>query len=454
MKVLLISANTVQEPFPVYPLGLDYVAGAIAERHAVRCLDLNCLAPEGGLELAIQAYGPEVIGISLRNVDNTDSREPKGFMGEYRQLVGRVRRCSAVPIVLGGSAFTIFPDEIMALLAADYGIVGEGERLAPLLQALANGQDPAGLPGVVVGRAKGGLPVAAAPGPWSREVTRDFDPAAEHLAFYMQNGGMLNLQTKRGCPFRCVYCSYPYIEGRRMRRIPAGQVAAMALKLQAAGARYLFITDSAFNADIDHSLAVARAFRQQGLTIPWGAFFAPIALPDGYFQTMAACGLKHVEFGTESLNDAVLEVYGKPFRRRQVVAAHGAAVAAGLHVAHYFLFGGPGETEQTLADALAHIDKLERTVLFLFCGMRIYPHTGLHEIALRQGQITASQSIVDPVFYQPPGMDLDAISRRLDQHARGRENWVHAAGGQAAVGIMRRMYRRGRSGPLWEYLVR
>jgi hypothetical protein len=454
MKVLLISANTMQEPFPVYPLGLDYVAGAIAEAHEARCLDLNCLAQEGGLECAIQDFGPEIIGISLRNVDNTDSRDPKGFMEEYRQLVGRVRRCSDAPIVLGGSGFTIFPDEIMALLAADYGIVGEGERLGPLLQALAAGQNPAGLPGVVLGVAKGGPPVAAALAPWSREVTRHFDPAAEHLGFYLQNGGMLNLQTKRGCPFRCVYCSYPHIEGRHMRPIPVGQVAATALKLQAAGARYLFITDSAFNADIDHSLAVARAFRQQGLTIPWGAFFAPIALPDDYFQTMAACGLKHVEFGTESLNDAVLAAYGKPFRRRQALAAHGAAVAAGLHVAHYFLFGGPGETEMTLADALAHIDKLERTVLFLFCGMRIYPHTGLHEIALRQGQIQASQSIVAPVFYQPPGLSLATIARRLDEHARGRENWVHAAGGEAVVSIMRRMYRRGRSGPLWEYLVR
>jgi hypothetical protein len=452
MKVLLISANTVQEPFPVYPLGLDYVAGAIAGDHAVRCLDLNALGADQALERAVQGFAPDVIGLSLRNVDNTDSRAPKGFMADYRRLVRRLRQCSPAPIVLGGSGFTLFPEEILALLEADYGIVGEGERLGALLQALGAGEDPAGRPGVVMGR--GGASLGAAPEPWSREVRRRFDPQSEHLSFYLQNGGMLNLQTKRGCPFRCVYCSYPHIEGRTMRHEPAEQVAAMALRLQAAGARYLFITDSAFNADIDHSLAVARAFRQQGLSIPWGAFFAPIALPDDYFATMAACGLKHVEFGTESLNDSVLEAYGKPFRRRQVEAAHGAALAAGLHVAHYFLFGGPGETAETLADSCAHIDKLERTVLFLFCGMRIYPHTGLYEIALRQGQETSSQSIVDPVFYQPPGLDLDAVSRHLSEHARGRDNWVHAAGGEAAVRIMRRMYRRGRSGPLWEYLVR
>ncbi len=454
MRVLLVSVNTVQEPFPVYPLGLDYVAGAISTRHEVRCLDLNCLGEDQALEQAVVAWDPEIVGLSLRNVDNTDSRDPRSFMEEYRELALRVRRCTGAPIVLGGSGFTLFPDEAMALLEADYGVVGEGERLEPLLEALASGRDPAGVPGVITARRQGGGGPPAAPLPWPRSVRRRFDPGAEHLAFYLRNGGMLNLQTKRGCPFRCVYCTYPRIEGRRLRRVPAADVAATALRLQEAGARYLFITDSAFNADVRHSLAVARAFRKQGLTIPWGAFFAPIDLPADYFETMAACGLKHVEFGTESLTDSVLEAYGKPFRRRQVTSAHRAAVSAGLHVAHYFLFGGPGETEETLADSLAQIERLEKTVLFLFCGMRIYPHTGLHELAVREGQIAPDASIVDPVFYQPPGMSLPAIARRVTEHARGRENWVEASGGEAVTRTLHRMHQRGRSGPLWEHLVR
>lgn len=449
MKVLLISANTVIEPYPVYPLGLDYVAGAIADRHEVRCLDMNCLADEQSLAGAIQSFGPQVVGISLRNIDNTDSRNPAGFVDHYQRLCGQVRRCTRAPIVLGGSGFTIFPNEIMSLLGADYGIVGEGERLAALLQALEAGREPAGLPGVMVGTLPG-----QAPRPWSREVVRRFDARSGHLSFYLQQGGMLNVQTKRGCPFRCVYCSYPHLEGRSLRHAPADRIAADAVQLQAAGAGYLFITDSAFNADIAHSLSVARAFRDHGLTIPWGAFFAPIPMPAGYFETMAGCGLKHVEFGTESMSDAVLTAYGKPFRHRQVAAAHQAAVGAGLHVAHYFLFGGPGETEQTLAASLSRIDKLEKTVLFLFCGMRIYPHTTLYEIALQQGQIAACQNMLAPVFYQSPDISLADIAETLETCARGRDNWVLAAGGEQVVRVMQRLYRRGFTGPLWEFLIR
>jgi radical SAM superfamily enzyme YgiQ (UPF0313 family) len=336
----------------------------------------------------------------------------------------------------------------MRLLGADYGIIGEGERFAVLLQALEKGEDPAGIPGVIVGEA----PVPD-PDPWPLAVARRFDPQGAHLDFYLRNGGMLNLQTKRGCPFRCVYCSYPYIEGRTLRYEPPEQIARTAVTLQEAGAKYLFITDSAFNADGAQSLAVARAFNKAGLTIPWGGFFAPLPLPADYFTILADCGLKHVEFGTESLCDAVLAAYRKPFARHHVFAAHQSAVAAGLYVAHYFLFGGPGETAETLAESFSHIDRLEKAVLFLFCGMRIFPHTSLHEIALQEGQLSSGQSILEPVFFQPPSISLTDIAREVEAHAEGKEHWFRAAGGEQTSQVLARLYRRGHTGPLWEYLI-
>ncbi|RJQ82451.1 MAG: radical SAM protein [Desulfobacteraceae bacterium] len=449
MKVLLISANTVLEPYPVYPLGLDYVAGAIAGDHEVRRLDMNCPADRDGLQETVQSFHPDVVGISLRNIDNTDVLHPEGFMAGYQELVRGVRRLTAAKIVLGGSGFTIFPEEAIRLLQADYGIVGEGESFALLLSALAGGQTPDGIPGLISRTAQ---PAAAAP--WSRSTARRFDPQASYLAFYLRNGGMLNLQTKRGCPFKCIYCSYPHIEGRVLRRETPEQVARTAVGLEKAGARYIFITDSAFNADVDHSLAVARAFRAAGLSIPWGGFFAPTRLPQDYFQVMADCGLKHVEFGTEAMAAAVLQAYRKPFGVEEVMLAHRSAISAGLHVAHYFLFGGPGETEQTLETSFSNIDKLERTVLFLFCGMRIYPHTGLYDLAIREGQLTADQSIVEPVFYAPASLGHAHVAGRVGQRAQERDNWVIGAGGDRVTKILNRMYRRGHTGPLWELLIR
>jgi radical SAM superfamily enzyme YgiQ (UPF0313 family) len=449
MRVLLISANRVLTPYAVYPLGLDYVAGAIAADHQVQRLDMNCTSDRQGLQEAIQAFDPQVVGISLRNIDNTDVLQPEGFMGGYRELIHSVRGATGAPIVLGGSGFTIFPAEIMQCLDADYGVVGEGETFGLLLDALARGKGPCGIPGVVSRTS-----LSVEPSPWASAVARHFDPQASNIGFYLRNGGMLSLQTKRGCPFHCIYCSYPHIEGHELRREAPEQVARTAVMLEQAGAKYIFITDSAFNADIDHSLAVACAFRDAGVTVPWGGFFAPVRMPQDYFRIMADCGLKHVEFGTESMADPVLRAYRKPFTAEQVVHAHRSALSAGLHVAHYFLFGGPGETRQTLSTTFSNIDNLERTVLFLFCGMRIYPHTGLHDIAVKQGLITADQSIVEPVYYAPPAIRSAQIVATVEARAQARDNWVIGAGGDKVTKILNRMYRRGHSGPLWEFLIR
>lgn len=449
MKVLLISANTVIEPYPVYPLGLDYVAAAIPAEHQVKFLDMNRLAAEGQLSAEIKQFAPDIIGVSLRNIDNTDALNPQSYIPGYRELVRQIRAASQAPVVLGGSGFTIFPDELMALLDADFGVVGEGERMALLLTALENGDDPDKINGII--SRSGDIPNVA---PLPQSGGRRLSHQPEKLEFYLKNGGMLNLQTKRGCPFRCVYCSYPHLEGRAMRWRTPEEIADDAIALERAGAKYLFLTDSAFNAHAEHSLSVAKAFKAAGLSIPWGGFFAPTRMPDGYFDIMADCGCKHVEFGTESLCDPVLKAYGKPFTVEQVFETHAKANEAGLHVAHYFLFAGPGESEETVATSLSNIDKLEKTVLFLFCGMRIYPHTALYEIAIEQGQLEASQSILEPVFYRPSAIGIPRAAEMIAAHARGRDNWVQGAGGDDTSDILNRMYRKGFTGPLWEYLIR
>jgi radical SAM superfamily enzyme YgiQ (UPF0313 family) len=449
MKVLLVSANTLREPYPVYPLGLDYVAGAVAQNHHVKIVDMNSLNGYDSLAAVIKAFLPDVIGLSLRNIDNTDTTDPKGFIGQYRTIVDVIRKHSDARLILGGSGFTIFPAETMQALNADYGVIGEGERLALLLNAIENRKDAGAIPGVVTPETDKFLP-----GPWEGKITHRINPNPANLQFYLQNGGMLNLQTKRGCHFKCVYCTYPHIDGHHLRLMDPEETAAAALKLQASGAKYFFITDSVFNADCSHSLAVARAFKKHGVSIPWGAFFAPLEQPEDYFRIMADAGLTHVEFGTDSLSNPVLASYRKPFRDQQVFKIHQAAIDAGLYVAHYFLLGGPGENPQTIKETLARVDSLKKSAFFFFCGIRIYPGTALYEIAVNEGQIEKGVSILEPVFYRSPLIDSDEIERQVRQEAGERINWVIGAGGEDTSKIISRLYQRGHCGPMWEYLIR
>jgi radical SAM superfamily enzyme YgiQ (UPF0313 family) len=449
MRVLLISPNTLTEPYPVYPLGLDYVAGALTPDHLVRIADMNAVGDWDSLGEIIRVFSPEIIGISLRNIDNTDTTNPKVFIEEYREVTRVVRRNSDALLVCGGSGFTIFAEQIFDTVEADYGIIGEGERFALLLDAIENQKDTAGIPGVITRHSRNGIP-----DPWNKELVRDFHKGCSHVRFYLKNGGMLNLQTKRGCNLRCIYCSYPHIEGRNLRFISPEEVAETALELQEVGAKYFYVTDSVFNSDFPHSIAVARALKKAGVTIPWGAFFTPTRPTDDYFRIMADAGLTHVEFGTESLSDTMLASYRKPFLLDHVFDAHEAAVDAGLHVAHYFLLGGPGETPDTLDKTFFNAVKLQKAVLFFFCGIRIYPHTELYNIAIKEGKISRSWDLLEPVFYRANSIDIDEIVRRVQNQARDRPNWVIGSGGEQTARVLSRMYERGHSGPLWEHLIR
>jgi radical SAM superfamily enzyme YgiQ (UPF0313 family) len=447
MKVLLISANRLTSPYPVYPLGLDYVAGAIADKHQTRICDLLAVT-RAELDQIIEEFAPEVVGVSCRNIDNTDYAAPVSFLAGYKELVVWLRGRTRAVIVLGGCGFTIMPEVFLGAIGADFGIIGVGERFALFLDALAAGCDPATLAGVISSTSK-----AVVPAPLSAVARRRFATDGVHHHYYLRHGGMLNLQTKRGCVFRCSYCSYPRIEGGRHRLFDPAAVASEAKYLEEAGAKYLFFTDSAFNSDIEHSLAVARALQKEKLTIPWGAFFAPLPLPADYFAVMRTTGCKHVEFGSESLSDAMLHSYRKPFAAVDVFAAHEQARAAGLHVAHYFLFGGVGESRQTVTATLDNLDKLKTTVFFLFTGVRIYPGTAVHEAAVLDGQIDAADDLAEPVFYRPKAISLAEIGALIGQRAAGKSNWLFGSGSSEEQ-IAAKLYARGFTGPLWEFLTK
>ncbi len=150
----------------------------------------------------------------------------------------------------------------------------------------------------------------------------------------------------------------------------------------------------------------------------------------------------------------MLASYQKPFRVDQVFETHTAALDAELHVAHYILLGGPGETRETIRETLSNAEKHTRTVLFFFCGIRIYPYTKIYDLALQEGQISVSDDLLEPVFYQSRFIKAEEIQRLVEQQAKGRENWIIGSGGYQAARLMARLHQKGYIGPLWEYMIR
>jgi len=449
VRVFLISANPERAPAPVFPIGISYVARALEDRHEVRLWD--CLAdPEEGLEGALRAFDPHLVGLSLRNVDGT---RPDGrfYLDHYRDLARRVRRAHPAPLVLGGAAFTLFPRQYLEALGADYGIVGEGEHLRDLVDALERRQDPCDwhVSGLV-------LP-GQAPGPtWNWPGAIGHARAAEDLfARHGRScGGVANVQTRRGCNFRCVYCTYPAVEGRHLRPRSPDHVAEEALRMKSLGARHLFLVDSVLNLDPEDLLALCKAFVQARVGLPFSAYLAPFRLSEELATALREAGMTHAELGTESLCDPVLRAYGKPFRWADVQAAHETLGRAGIHRAHFLLFGGPGETPVTVEETLRRSRSLDRTVFFPYRTMRIFPDTPLHRRALAEGMIGEADDLFRPVFYCSPGLDPEWLRDRLAQEAEERPNFVLDDTSEELAALVARAHARGRSGPMWEWLCR
>ncbi|USD39013.1 MULTISPECIES: lipid biosynthesis B12-binding/radical SAM protein [Ferrimonas] len=446
--LLLVSANRFTNPYPVYPLGLSYLKSYLNREWpelTVTLLDMNQLN-EAELQQRVAALAPDYVAVSLRNVDDVDLTQQRSFIDGYAQVVAAIRGGTRAPVILGGAGYSLFPERILKALGADYGIVGEGEQtLLQLLQGLERGGAVSGIGGLVIPEGQGCRLT-----PRQHHIddpTLEFEP--DLVAHYWRYSGMLNIQTKRGCPHRCVYCSYPIIDGRRVRTLKVEQiVSTLRQAWEQHGIDYVFFTDSVFNLEPQFNEALARALIKEGLPTRWGAYFAPHRLSRQQLALYQQAGLTHLEFGTEAMSDQTLASYGKPFRFKQVLKTAEVAADLGIHQAHFLILGGWGETRQTLSDTIANAERLPSTVLFPFYGMRVYPDTLLQQQMLAAGELKPGDDLLHPRYYLSPEFDESVLQQQL--HGV-KQRWVLPDEDQSdSISMLR---AAGKRGPLWEYIL-
>lgn len=448
MNVLLISANRERSPYPVFPIGLAYLTGPLAAcGHSLEILDL-CFTeePHAGILAALERFAPNAVVISIRNIDNVSWPGSRSYLGGIRDVVAACR--GKAPVILGGSGFSIMPVELLAYLDGDYGVVGEGEEVLPrLLSALACDEPPERLPGVLVRGAVSFIP------PQVVERIGRPDRGPFLLDRYHREGGMANLQTKRGCPFSCVYCTYPLLEGSRVRLRPIPEIIAEIKELvDGAGISYIYFVDDIFNYPPDFAGELCRAIAAARFRINWSAFINPAFVTQSLMELMVASGCDAVEFGSEAGSPAILRSLGKSFCVDDIRAASGFCRNLGVDFAHYILFGGPGETVATIDETFALMDEVAPTAVIAMTGIRIYPGTPLYGTALSEGVVAPGDQLLEPVFYISPAL-RDNLGELVTERALKRSNWV-APGLEINMseGMLEAMRHFPVRGPLWKLL--
>jgi radical SAM superfamily enzyme YgiQ (UPF0313 family) len=455
-RMLLIATNVETEPYPVYPIGAAIVANALAAHGLhVTALDFACTVdPLKATWAGMEEHQPDLIGISLRAVDTTSSVDPRSYLEPVRELIVSIRSRWATPIVLGGAGFSLFPELLLRELGADYGVIGEGEQtVLELVDRLRTGDDPAGLPGTVVRKGdsvvRGPARPALPPESWSQPSIDHF-PVAPHLAA----GGMASVQSKRGCPLDCSYCTYPELEGRRLRLRDPAAVAGEVAALVERGVDYLFFVDNNFNIPAEHATAICGELAALAHRPEWTAFVTPNGFRENHAAEYAAAGARSLEFGSESGAAEVLEGLGKHHSAEDIRRCDSSCAGEGVTPAHYFIFCGPGENGDTVQQSLDLISELNGPAVAML-GIRVYPRTRLHQRAVAEGLVAAGDTLLDPRFYFSPRVDPEKVAERLSDFASQHRNFMLIG---AENGLNRelaaRLRKHGRRGPLWEFMRR
>lgn len=425
MRVLLISANTETLNMPTMAMGLGAVAAAVrAAGHEVRFLDLMGKSEIEGLVSAVVAdFDPEVIGVSIRNIDDQKHRNTQFLLDGAVPVVAACRRASKAPVVLGGAGYSLFPSAALDYLGADMGIQGEGETAFLLiLDSLADGgRDIDAVPGLY---RRGKQP------PRGRAFETDLDrlpiagPDLFDRALADNPACFLPFQTRRGCPLGCSYCSTATIEGRRIRRRSPEVVVTALSSWREAGFNRVFFVDNTFNLPPTYARDLCRRIEREGLDLQWRAILYPGQVEADLVDAMARAGCREVSLGFEAGTAGILSEYGKHFGPAEIRRTARSLTDAGIQAMGFLMLGGPGETRETALESLKFADSLGLASMHITVGARIYPYTGLARRAAAEGLIDPADDLLRPRFYVVPRM-TDWLHDTAREWCARRPGWFY-----------------------------
>jgi len=438
MRIAFVSPNRELLPDAVVPIGLLYVMASVPERHVTELWDL-CFEVEPLRALAerLERFAPDLVAVGMRNIQNNDYTGYRDTLRYYQQILDTIRAHTRAPIVVGGGGFSVMPQGLMALLRPDFGVAGEGERaFAELVEAIDSDRHDLGAIGGLH-YFTGGELVANAPA--AAYQTLDGLPAPERRLVderHYARFGVDAVQTKRGCPLRCEYCTYPLIEGRTIRqRDPARVVDELFHALECAPAiRHFFIVDSVFNLPPRHAKAVCREMIARGFRTPWTCYANPLGFDDELADLMVRAGCAGVEIGSDSGSDALLDRLKKGFRIDAIRAIHDSCARAGLPDCHTFILGTMGE----------RLDDVERTLEFC-CDLE--PFAAILMIW------ADDYEALDPGLAARRRAFRESILALLRMKQAAFPRWIiPSLGTNFDARLFAFLRRRGFHGPLWQHI--
>ena len=425
MKVLLVATNQADRFMgrmvvrPV-PIGLAYLAASVdEERHTLKVLDLM-FADDAVAEVAdaVSEFEPDLIGMSIRNLDNQSSLNPVWNLPAVRDIIERIRQLSDATTLIGGPAFSIMPAECLDYVGADLGIAGDAaEAFATLVERLETGADYRDIPGIVYRDDANDGEIVASEGRFTSSFHRA--PRLDLLDMRAYNGSGFGV----GVITKLAQAYYPtpgadFNGGDWRIREPGEVVDEIRALDDKFGINKVFFIDSGFNIPAEHAKATCRAIIDAGLRVRWNSYVRPSDDADAELMGLmkeSGCSLALMAEGGrggEGLDDRLAGLERMSGLCREV----------DLPFTMNMTFGEPGDSESSVEQKLDFLKRVDAAFSVLRVGTRVLPNTGAAQTALREGLIESESELMRPTFYTDASV-RDWIADRLREEAAEYPRW-------------------------------
>jgi putative variant cofactor biosynthesis B12-binding/radical SAM domain protein 1 len=418
MNILLMQAYLGGTEPPVFPLGLSCLASSI-KGHNVKGFDPNIFeSPRQELINMLKIFQPDVVGISLRDIDSTNTRKVVFYYRYFRETMDllKVNSPSHSKIVVGGSGFSMFAREIMQdEPRIDFGVYLEGERTFPEL--IENLKDPHNIKGVFY--RKNGRVLFTGP---RNQADLNRLPAPDRTVIdiepYIGVPEAIGVETKRGCALSCVYCVYGFLNGKMYRlKAPEKVLDEIESLTRDLGVRSFMFVDSVFNIPLSHAEAICGEMIQRRVNVSWSAWFSEKYITEEFVELVKRAGCKKIMLSPDGFSNEVLLGLGKIMRKKDILTTYDMLKKIdGIEICYNFFKNPPAQSLHTFLRLLFFYVKakleLKNRVHFEFNSIRIEPHTQLCEIALNEGVIDKEDDLLYPKFYSK--RDTRYIERIFD----------------------------------------
>ena len=338
----------------------------------------------------------------------------------------------AVKTILYGSHPTFMPEYCLREEVVDFIVTREAEEtIRCLLEALLNGESPDQIEGIgyrdetgksVINPQRPFFNMNDLPIPDRTLLPKGvdyFNPVVRRVPF-------TTMFTSRGCPARCNYCTAPTFYGNKTRVRSVEKILEELRIVRDMGYKEVFFRDETFSAYKGRNMTVYETMLDEDMDFTWVANGRVDMIDREQMVMMKKSGCHLLKFGVETGSQKMLDNYKKSTTIEQAEETFRLAREIGIDTHAHIIFGGPGETLETIDQTIEFVTHTLKSttatfgILTPYAGTEIFAMVEADHPDILDGSASNMDNLHTNGFFSESlcGLSGDVLSKKITEAYR------------------------------------